>query len=80
MPLIVITLVAAVGCGLWLPRRAAFTVTGALCVVTVVAFGWAVTDGRGTDPWWLLLVALAACALALTVVHALSGRQRRLPA
>ena len=55
MPLIVVTLVVAVLTGLWLPRRAALAATGVLCVVTLVAFVWAVSDGRGTTPggsWW----------------------------
>lgn len=72
MPLIVLTLLVAVVAGVWLPRRAAFAVTGALGAVTLVVFVWSVTDGRGDDPWWLVLVALAAAGSALAVVALLS--------
>jgi hypothetical protein len=75
MPLIVVTLVVAVLTGLWLPRRAALAATAALCVVTLVAFVWAVSDGKGNDPWWLVVVAVAACGFALGVVESLSRRR-----
>jgi peptidoglycan/LPS O-acetylase OafA/YrhL len=77
MPLIVVTLVGAVLAGLWLPRRTALAATAALCVITMVAFVWAVSDGKGNDPWWLVLVAVAACGLALGVVAFLSRRRLR---
>ena len=80
MPLIVVTLLAAIVCGLWLPARAALAVTAAFCAATLAAFGWAVLDGQGSDPWWLLLIAGGACALALTVVRVLSGRRRHVAA
>jgi hypothetical protein len=75
MPLIVVTLLGAVLTGLWLPRRAAFAATAALSVVTLVAFVWAVSDGKGNDPWWLVLLAVAACGFAVGVVAFLSRRR-----
>ena len=77
MPLIVITLVVAVLTGIWLPRRAALAVTATLCLVTLTAFVWAVSDGRGNDPWWLVIVAVVACGFALGVVAILSRRRLR---
>jgi hypothetical protein len=78
MPLVVLTLVAAVLTGLWLPRPRAFAATGVLAVVTVAVFVWSVADGKGNDPWWIVLIALAASVVALGIVHALSrGRAER---
>jgi hypothetical protein len=77
MPLIVVTLVVAVLTALWLPRRAALAATAALCVITLVAFVWAVSDDKGNDPWWLVLVAVAACGFALGGVAFLSRRRLR---
>ncbi len=71
MPLIIATLVLAVGLGLWAPRRVALGVTAAAAAFTVFAFVWAVTDGKGDDPWWIILLAVASGTLALAVASAL---------
>ncbi len=79
MPLLVLTLVVAVLAGFWLRPPAAFAVTGALAALTVVSFVWSVADGKGDEPWWIVVIALAGAALAFgivrTLTHVRAGRQ-----
>lgn len=71
MPVLIAAVVVAAVLGLFAPRRVALAGTSLACAVVLVAFVWAVVDGKGDDPWWLVLVALAGCALALGLAAAL---------
>jgi peptidoglycan/LPS O-acetylase OafA/YrhL len=81
MPILLLTLILAVVLALTTRRPIALGVTAAASVISMVTFVWAVADDKGDDPWWLILVAGAVCALALGLCAALSGaRARRLTA
>jgi hypothetical protein len=76
MPIMIDTFLVAALTGLWLARRATLAVA-ALDVVTSAALARAASDGKGTDPWWLVSVAAAACGFALSLVAFLPGRRLR---
>jgi len=76
MPILIAALVIAAILGLFASRRVALAGTTVVCAVVMVAFVWAVVDGKGDDPWWLVLVAVAGCALALTLAAALPQARR----
>ena len=76
MPILIAALVIAAILGLFASRRVALAGTTVACAVVMVTFVWAVADGKGDDPWWLVLVALAGCALALTLAAALPQARR----
>ncbi len=83
MPLLVLLLALAVVLGLVTTRRTATATTTAAAVLVLLAFIWAVLDGRGNDPAWLIPLAIAVGAAAiwladrLAVVrsHAAAGRR-----
>lgn len=75
MPVAVVTLVLAVVLGLYAPRRTALIVTIIAAVLTVAAFAWAVADGNGNDPWWLIAVGVACGATAIWACNAVSSRR-----
>jgi hypothetical protein len=77
MPLTILTLLIAVIAGMFAPRRAALTITCVAGALTIVSFAWAVADGLGDDPIWLLGVALLGCGGALGVANALSHWRQR---
>ena len=76
MPVLIAALVIAAVLGLFASRRVALAGTTVVCAVVIIAFVRAVVDGKGDDPWWLVLVALAGCALALTLAAALPQARR----
>jgi hypothetical protein len=76
MPVLILGLVIAAVLGLFASRRVALVGTTVVCAVVLLVFVWAVADGKGDDPWWLVLVALAGCALALSLAAALPHARR----
>jgi hypothetical protein len=76
MPILIAALLLATILGLFAPRRVALAGTAAACAVVLFTFTWALADGRGDDPWWLLLVALACCSLALGLAAKLPAVRR----
>ena len=77
MPLIIITLLIAAFAGAFAPRRAALTITVVAAVLTVLSFVWAVADGKGNDPVWLIGVAFVGGVAAVGVADALSRRNQQ---
>jgi uncharacterized membrane protein HdeD (DUF308 family) len=71
MPILIAALVVAVLLGLFAQRRTAMIGTAIACAGVLFTFTWAVADGRGNDPWWIMLIALAGCALALVLAATL---------
>ena len=71
MPLLIGALLIAAVLGLFTTRRVALAGTSLACGIVLVAFVWAVVDGKGDDPWWLVLIAVAGCALAMGLAGAL---------
>lgn len=66
MPLLIlITIVGAVVGATVRKAGAAFAVTAVLGLVGIVQVVWAVTDGKGDDPAWLIAVGVAAAVLSL---------------
>jgi hypothetical protein len=76
MPVLIVALIVAAVLGLFASRRVALVGTTVACSVVLVVCVWAVADGKGDDPWWLVLVALAGCALALSLAAALPQARR----
>ena len=78
MPLLIVLLLIAAASGLLLQRRTALIVTAISSILVIGSFTWTVADGQGSDPAWLLPMALVVCvvALALTagLARARSGR------
>lgn len=72
MPLVLITFVLAIVLGFFAPRRVAVGVTSLAAVGTLIAFTWAVADGRGNDPWWLLIIAGLGGLIAIFTANSLS--------
>jgi hypothetical protein len=78
MPPIVVTLVIAVLFGLFAPRRVALVATVLAAAANAVVFVWAVADGKGDDPWWLIPIGIAGSALAVLICAVLTNwRVRR---
>jgi hypothetical protein len=75
MPILVVTLVLAVLAGLFAPPRVALAVTGAGALFTVFTFVWAVADGKGDDPWWLVPIAIGAAILEILICLGLTRRR-----
>ena len=42
--------------------------TPSLGLLGVVQMVWAATDGKGTDPWWIVLLGIAGLAVNVAVV------------
>lgn len=76
MPVLIVALVIAAVLGLFASRRVALVGTTVVCAVVLVVFVWAVADGKGDDPWWLVFVAIAGCALALSLAAGLPQARR----
>ncbi len=77
MPLLVLLLVLAVVLGLFTTRRTATATTTAAAVLVLLAFIWAVLDGKGDDPAWLIAVALAVSAGAIWLADRLADVRSR---
>ena len=66
MPVLIAVVVLAFVAGLAIrPPAFAFAVSGALGVACNVVFVWAIADGKGNDPAWLMALSLAAAAIAI---------------
>jgi peptidoglycan biosynthesis protein MviN/MurJ (putative lipid II flippase) len=66
MPVLIAAVVLAFVAGLAIrPPAFAYAVSGALGVACNVAFVWAIADGKGDDPAWIIVLSLAAAAVAL---------------
>jgi hypothetical protein len=75
MPVLIATLVLAVLFGLFLPARVALVLTAAAAGFTAFAFVWAVADGKGDDPWWLVLLGTGAGVLGVLICLWLTRRR-----
>ena len=75
MPLLALVLVVAVVLGLTTTRRVAVIGTAAATAAAYVAFTWAVVDGRGDDPVWLLALPALAGASGLWITQRLAGNR-----
>jgi hypothetical protein len=80
VPVAIACLVLAVVLGLFAPRRIALILTAAAAAITVLVFIWAVADGKGDDPWWLIPIGTAVGGVALAACAALSARRVQHPA
>jgi len=77
MPVFIGFLVVSLLAGLLAPRTIAYGITAAAGAFTVFVFVWAVADGKGDDPVWLIALALGAVAIGFAVVEAAArGRSR----
>jgi hypothetical protein len=72
MPLLLLSLVIVVVVALTAKPAAAYAVAGVLGVLGVVQMVWAATDGKGDDPWWLVLIGIAGLAVNVAVAAGLS--------
>jgi ABC-type Fe3+-siderophore transport system permease subunit len=78
VPVLIVCLVLAVLLGMFAPRGIALALTAVAAAATVFVFVWAVADGKGDDPWWLILVGVAVGAVSIAICALLSaGRVRR---
>lgn len=81
MPLLILVIVAAVVLGMTTSRRIARAVTAVASAMALLAFVWAVLDGKGDDPAWLLVLPVVVGAGAVWLADRLaSGRESRLTA
>ena len=69
MPLLVLNAVITLVVALAARRSIAYGVAGALGLLGLVQMVWAVSDGKGTDPWWLVLIGVAGIALNAGIVR-----------
>jgi hypothetical protein len=72
MPLLIVLLVIAAASGLLLQRRTAWIVTSISSVLVIGSFTWTIADGEGSDPPWLLPMALVVCVVALALTAGLA--------
>ena len=85
MPVLIAIVILSAVAGLIVPRATvAYLFAGALAVLANVVFIWAIADGKGDDPAWLLLLSLAGGAMAIGAVRVgvavrRSITRRRLP-
>jgi uncharacterized membrane protein HdeD (DUF308 family) len=68
MPLLVLSAVISLALGFATRATVAYGVAASLGVLGVVQMVWAVTDGKGDDPWWLVLIGIAALAANVGLV------------
>jgi hypothetical protein len=74
MPLLIVTILVAVVLGAFASRRVALVGTGFVGLLSVAAFVWAVADGRGDDPAWLVAVAGVVTVASVALANGLAGR------
>jgi hypothetical protein len=79
MPILIATLVLAVLFGLFAPSRVAVALTAVAAAFTAFVFIWAVADGKGDDPWWLVLVGIGGGVLEILICLWLVGRRTPKP-
>ena len=72
MPLLLLSLVIVVVVALAAKPSAAYAGAGVLGILGVVQMVWAATDGKGDDPWWIVLIGVAGLAVNLAAVAGLS--------
>jgi uncharacterized membrane protein HdeD (DUF308 family) len=72
MPLLVLSLVIVVVLALVAKPVVAYSAAGVLGVAGIVQMVWAAADGKGDDPWWLVLIGIAGLAVNLAAVAGLS--------
>lgn len=71
MPVLIAIVVLSAVAGLAVPRASvAYAIASCLAVLANVVFVWAVADGKGDDPAWILLVSLAAGVVAIAATRA----------
>jgi len=75
MPVLIATLVLAVLFGLFTPARLALILTTVAAAFTAVVFIWAVADGKGDDPWWLIPVGVGGGVIELMICLWLTRRR-----
>jgi len=81
MPVLIAIVVLSAVAGLLAPRAAAaYFIAGGLAVFANAAFAWAIADGKGDDPAWLLALSIVGGAVAVAAAHATIKLRRRLTA
>ena len=81
MPVLIAIIVLSAVAGFVLPRATvAYLFAGALAVLANVVFIWAIADGKGDDPAWLLALSLAGGAIAIGAVRVTVGIRRSVSA
>jgi uncharacterized membrane protein HdeD (DUF308 family) len=71
MPLLVLSALISAFLGFTLRSSAtAYAVAAGLGLLGVVQMVWAVTDGKGDDPWPLVLIGIAGLAVNVGIVAA----------
>ncbi len=80
MPGVLLVIALALVLGAYVrPRSRALAIVSVLAVLNVVTFVWAITDGKGDDPWSTIFLALGGAAIALALVP-VGARMRRVDA
>ena len=77
MPLVLVTVLLGAVLGYTVRRPWAYTITAAVGAIAIVQIVWAVTDGKGNDPKWLIPAAVVGCAVALGLATATANLRRR---
>ena len=80
MPLLVLNAVISLVLAFTARRTLAYGVAAALGVLGVVQMVWAVTDGKGDDPWWLVLIGVAGLVVNTALVAGASRGRSPKPA
>ena len=75
MPLDIFTILLGAVLGYTVRRDVAYAITGAVGAIAIASTVWAVTDGHGNDPAWLIAVAVAATAVALVLASVTASRR-----
>lgn len=78
MPVLVAIVVISFVVGLVASPPTARSVAVALAIVANAIFVWAIADGKGDDPAWLIAISLVGGVLAVAAAH-FAGKLRRDP-
>ena len=79
MPVLIAIVVMSFVAGLLVSRPAAvYAFTAVLAVLANVVFVWAIADGKGDDPAWIILFSLAGGVVAFGAAWAAIAARRRL--
>ena len=65
MPVLIAVVVLSFVAGLLARPPVAIAIALSLGVLANAVFVWAIADGKGDDPAWIILVSLAAAAVAV---------------
>jgi hypothetical protein len=78
MPVLIAIVLLSFVTGLLVRQTAVvYTFTGMLALLANVTFLWAIADGKGDDPGWIVLLSLAAGAAAFAAARGAIAIRRR---